>query len=80
MGSDKPSQETRRRFGLTVRRYREALGLSQEKLAERAALHRTYVGDVERGLRNVSLINIAKLAQALGVRCSALLDDVDSDG
>jgi len=52
-------------FGKAVRKQRFELGISQEELADRAALHRTYISDVELGLRNVSLKNIAKLARAL---------------
>lgn len=61
-------------FGGRVRAAREASGLSQEALAERAGLHRTYVGTTERGLRNVSLTNILRLARALDVRPGELLD------
>lgn len=53
-------------FGKIVREKRHALGISQEKLAELAGLHFTYVSSVERGERNISLSNIAKLANALG--------------
>ncbi|WP_280527804.1 helix-turn-helix domain-containing protein [Actinomyces bowdenii] len=52
-------------FGRRVRARREQLGLSQEALAERAGLHWTYVGQVERGRRNLSLHNLLRLAQAL---------------
>jgi transcriptional regulator with XRE-family HTH domain len=54
-------------IGSNVRHYRTILGLSQEKLAELAGLHRTYVGAVERGERNISAKNIAKIAEVLGV-------------
>ena len=53
-------------FGRRVRYLRMSLGVSQEALAERAGLHRTYIGAVERGEKNISLINIARLASALG--------------
>ncbi len=54
-------------FGTKVRKYRLNKKLSQEKLAELADLHRTYIGQIECGKRNVALKNIAKLAKALGV-------------
>ncbi|WP_172272127.1 helix-turn-helix domain-containing protein [Caulobacter sp. RHG1] len=56
-----------------VRRLRRAAGKSQEELAERADLHRTYVGSIERAERNLSLDNIERLALALGVEPAALL-------
>lgn len=59
-------------FGSAVRDWRGRLGISQEELAERADLHRTYVSDVERGARNLSLGSIEKLAQALEVSVSQL--------
>lgn len=64
-----------RKFGAKVRQIREAKGLSQEKFADLAELHRTYIGSVERGERNISLINIEKIAKALGVKITDLLDD-----
>jgi transcriptional regulator with XRE-family HTH domain len=54
-------------FGARVRARREALGLSQEALAREADLHWTFVGQVERGRRNISLNNILKLAAGLGI-------------
>jgi transcriptional regulator with XRE-family HTH domain len=68
----------RRSFGLRVRALRQALGLSQEALAEIAGLHRTYVGSVERGERNVTLSNIYALADALRVPAQELLRDDSS--
>ena len=59
-------------FGVSVRGRRNHLGISQEELAERANLHRTYVSDVERGTRNLSLDSIGRLARALEVSISAL--------
>jgi transcriptional regulator with XRE-family HTH domain len=62
-----------RAFGDRVRAAREAAGLSQESLAELAGLHRTYAGSVERGERNLSLINIVRIASALGTDPSDLM-------
>lgn len=60
-------------FGQRVRERRVQLGLSQEALAERSGLHRTYVGSLERGERNVALLNIVRLAAALDVDAGELL-------
>ncbi len=67
------AQANRRAFGRRVRERRLALGLSQEALAERSGLHRTYVGSVERGERNISLDNIHTLAGALDVSPATLV-------
>ncbi len=61
-----------KKFGQRVRRERKLRGLSQEDLAFEADLHRTYIGGVERGERNVSLINIERIAKALGVTLTEL--------
>jgi len=63
------------RFGLRVRQARLAVCLSQEQLAAKAGLHRTYVGGIERGERNPSLRNILALAAALGVQPRELFAD-----
>ena len=67
-----PVIDVKKMFGSAVRGWRNHLGISQEKLAERADLHRTYVSDVERGTRNVSLVSIGRLARALEISVSAL--------
>lgn len=61
-------------FGQRVRAVRHELGWTLEELAERCGLHWTYVGQVERGKRNVTLRNIVKLAEALGVEAGELLN------
>jgi len=63
-------------LGQAIRKRRLALGLSQEKLGEKADLHWTYIGGIERGERNVSLVNIVKIARALRTRVSELLADL----
>jgi transcriptional regulator with XRE-family HTH domain len=63
-------------LGREIRRHRKALGLSQEALAERAGLHRNYVGLLERGERNPSATTVFGLARTLGVRVSELVSGV----
>src|SRR5678815_905586 len=65
------------RFGASVRSLRFRLGISQEELAERAEMHRTYIAGIERGARNVTLKSIDRLARALGVSTAALLHPPD---
>jgi transcriptional regulator with XRE-family HTH domain len=69
-----PNADPRSAFGKQVRRLRLERGLSQEKLAELADLHRNYVGGVERGERNIAIINIVALAHALRVKPAKLLE------
>lgn len=61
-------------FAKNVRRKRQELGFSQEELAERAGVHRTYVGMLERGEKNVTIYNIERIALALGVEPASLLE------
>lgn len=61
-------------FGLRLAEVRKAKGLSQERLALESGLARSYLGGVERGQRNIALLNIYRLAQALGVTPSSLLE------
>ncbi len=74
MGKRKDSQELRKMFAANLRNLRQARGISQERLAELAGLHRTYVSSVERGARNISIDNIARLAKALDVSPEKLLE------
>jgi transcriptional regulator with XRE-family HTH domain len=62
-----PISPATRVFGERVRAHREALGLSQEALAAQSGVHWTFLGQVERGRRNLSLHNLLKVAQGLGV-------------
>ena len=71
-----PGRGIRSRFGLAVRMRRNALGISQEELAARSELHRTYIGDIERGARDPSLRTIEKIARGLGCSVSDLLAGV----
>jgi transcriptional regulator with XRE-family HTH domain len=68
--------DPRLQLGRTVRKRRHALGLSQEGLAEKADLHWTYIGGIERGERNVGLLNIVKIAHALGITPARLLESL----
>jgi transcriptional regulator with XRE-family HTH domain len=71
------SEQGRKRLGSNMRERRRTLGVSQEELADIAGLHRTYIGAVERGERNVSIDNIIVIAKALNVKIAQLLDGVD---
>jgi len=64
--------DIRIRFGARVRRLRNERGWSQEAFADLCGLHRTYIGSVERGEQNLSLVNIEKLAATLGVSLAEL--------
>jgi transcriptional regulator with XRE-family HTH domain len=73
MGSE--SQErVLRALALVIRQRRQALGLSQDQFGHRAGLHRTYVGGVERGERNITIISLCKIAGALQLEAHDLLE------
>jgi len=65
-------------FGEIVRDARKAKGLSQEELAEKAGLHRTYIGMIERGEKNITLSNISKIARALEIPINELFKNLES--
>jgi transcriptional regulator with XRE-family HTH domain len=77
MGKRRARPDVRERFGTAVKFRREGLGLTQEDLADKAGIHRTYLSDVERGTRNLSLVNIERLAAALGLKVSELFVAVE---
>jgi transcriptional regulator with XRE-family HTH domain len=62
------------KFGDRVRELRKAKGLSQEQLSFKAELHRTYIGMIERAEKNITLINIEKIANALNISVNKLMD------
>lgn len=66
-------------FGRSLYRARREVGMSQEALAEAADLHRTFVSFLERGLKQPSLTTVLRLARALGVPASRILDEVDAE-
>jgi len=72
------SHDVLKQLGQNIRRFRLAKGISQETLAELSRLHRTYVGGVERGERNIGLLNLTRLAQALEVSITDLVEGIDS--
>lgn len=67
-----PPADLKRKIGQAVQWLRQDLGVSQEELAERAGIHRTYLGDIERGNRNPALVNICRISVALEVKPSDL--------
>ena len=69
-------EDIRSRFGKAVRKKRNDLGVSQEEFADMCDLDRTYIGGIERGERNVSLINIEKIAETLKISLSELFKRV----
>jgi transcriptional regulator with XRE-family HTH domain len=70
------ADDIRVRFGKAVRQRRNTLGVSQEAFADMCALDRTYIGGIERGERNVALVNIEKIAKTLHLTVSELFRGV----
>lgn len=75
----KESAQVRKQFGTRVRELRKQKGFSQEGLALASRLDRTYIGGVERGERNISLMNIVKISHALGVTAAELFSDIGKE-
>lgn len=75
-----PLSDATRLLGSRVRERRERLGLSQEALADRCSIHWTFLGQVERGRRNLSLHNLLKIAGGLGVDPSELVRGLKAPG
>jgi transcriptional regulator with XRE-family HTH domain len=79
---DMPSDVEReflRQFGEAVRARRKERGLSQEAFADEIPLYRSYVADVERGARNLGLVNALRIAKALGLTLSQLVSDAERE-
>lgn len=76
---DESRENLQRAFGRAVRQSRTDAGLSQEDLADRSGLHRTYVSQIERGLRSPSLVAISALAHALGTTAYELFRVVEQE-
>ena len=68
--------EILKKFGKRLKIYRKEANLSQEELSSVCGLHRTYISSIERGKRNISLLNTVKIANALGIDLSILLEDM----
>lgn len=62
------------RLGGQIRKLRETRGLTQQQLADQGELHRTFIGSVERGERNIAILNLRKIAQILRVKLAELLE------
>src|SRR5215469_11763082 len=78
MEQEKEKLPIEKRLGLSVKSWRARLKIPQDDLARRAGFHRSYISDIERGSRNVSLKSIEKLADALGVSIFTLFSDLDA--
>ena len=68
------SSDILKEFGLKIRKLRKEKGISQEELAEKAGVHRTYIGMIERAEKNIALLNIEKIAIALKVNLKDLFN------
>ena len=69
------AEEIGKRVGQNIRKFRMKKGLTQEGLAFEADLHRAYVGQIERGEKNIGIQNLEKIAKALSVKIAKLIED-----
>jgi transcriptional regulator with XRE-family HTH domain len=67
----------RKNFGKMLKTHRLALKISQEELADRANLHRTYISEIERGLKTVSLLSLLRISKALNIPASELIKEIE---
>ena len=77
MGRKAPKADIRERFGFAIKTRREELSMTQEDLADIAGIHRTYLSDIERGTRNVALLNIELLASSLKMHIWELFQQME---
>ena len=77
--SVKRPELVRAAFGKALKRYRTDAGLSQEKLAAKAGVHRNYVGDVERGIKNICHFNMWRVSQVLEVPLSRVMREMEQN-
>ena len=75
MSNKKSSQTIQKKFGLKLRQLRKDRGYSQEAFAFECGLHRTYIGCIERGEKNITLVNIEKIAKKLKVRVEEMFEE-----
>ncbi len=78
MSANNTTPKARKIFSKNLKNFRKKNNVSQEELADLSGLHRTYVGSVERGERNISIDNMERLADALQIKITDLLNDNDS--
>jgi transcriptional regulator with XRE-family HTH domain len=69
-------EDVRVRFGKSIRKRRQEIGVSQEEFADMSSLDRTYIGGIQRGERNASLVNVEKIAKAFRISLAELFRDV----
>jgi len=70
------NKEVLKKFGVEVKKMRKEKGLTQQQLADRVGLHRTYIGMIERSEKNITLINIERITIALGVKIKDLFSEI----